>query len=613
MRNFRVFLSSPGDVAEERLRAHEILQMLPQEPAWRGRISIEIVRWDNPYSPTPMYANLTPQDAVNQHLPKPSECDLVVLILWSRFGTPLKRPLKPDRSCYLSGTEWEYEDAAAGRVPTLVYRRISDPQVSLRDPEYSEKKRQLELVDAFFKRFTEPGGAATGGYIPYNDVTEFKDKFRRLIEGSIRQALDATISSLSQAVTASEPPMLAIVDRLSRELEAKEREIAALRHILILKSNPVQSRPDEYRPGRDIDPRQSHMVNVEVADLDRAEVEALPRDPAVIAVAPAIPMKLIEPVASADALAETLVSAWGVTAVGADTSPYTGRGIVVALIDTGIDAAHPAFHGLTIIQRDFTEEGNGDRHGHGTHFAGTVFGRSVDGMRIGVAPGVERALIAKVVGSRGVSSDAVLLGLNWAIEQGANVIAMSLRFDMLMLQRHFRELSSLPSITEARPLEAFRSNVRLFEALFELARNRSSIRPAPFVILAAAGNESQRDVNPNAVSSVSSPAADVVSVAALGRDLRISPFSNVGATVAAPGEQIPSARAGGGLKISSGTSMAAAHVAGVAALWAERLAAGGLSTSDLSAQLLGSASRGALPSEFDPFDVGAGIARAPRP
>ena len=60
-------------------------------------------------------------------------------------------------------------------------------------------------------------------------------------------------------------------------------------------------------------------------------------------------------------------------------SPFTGLGIVVAVLDTGIDATHPAFAGVTLVKKNFTTEAAGDLHGHGTHCAGTIFGRDVSG------------------------------------------------------------------------------------------------------------------------------------------------------------------------------------------------------------------------------------------
>jgi Domain of unknown function (DUF4062) len=210
MRNFRIFLSSPGDVAEERKEAHQILTTLPEEPAWRGRISIEVARWDNPRSPTPMYANFSPQEAVNLHLPKPSESELVVLILWSRFGTPLSYPLKADNTQYLSGTEWEYEDAIRARVPVLLFRRTSEPYVPLRDREYAEKSRQFELVEKFFEQFSSPTGLS-GGIIQYDSLVDFKDKFRGIVESVVRQFIERT--------TATQTSLFNTVEQLTLSLK----------------------------------------------------------------------------------------------------------------------------------------------------------------------------------------------------------------------------------------------------------------------------------------------------------------------------------------------------------------------------------------------------------
>ncbi len=118
--------------------------------------------------------------------------------------------------------------------------------------------------------------------------------------------------------------------------------------------------------------------------------------------------------------------------------------------------------------------------------------------------------------------------------------------------------------------------------------------------------------------AVSPPAIaeGIISVAALGQGnhgFTVAPFSNTGANVSGPGVGVLSARVGGGLRTLSGTSMATPHVAGVAALWAGKIKASGvLNSLQLTARLIGSAGTEALESGLDPFDIGAGLVRAPQ-
>jgi subtilisin family serine protease len=360
-------------------------------------------------------------------------------------------------------------------------------------------------------------------------------------------------------------------------------------------------------------------VSVEVDDIDTHTIPALARNAEVLAIAPVVPMKLIAPVEVQDTVqsaADTV--AWGVKAVGADTSPFSGDGIVAAVLDTGIDASHPALEGANIIQKDFTGEGNGDQHGHGTHCAGTIFGRDTNGTRIGVAPGVKRALIGKVLGAQGGSSQQITRAIQWAVDNCANVISMSLGIDFPgLVERLQDEAGFPPALATSRALEGYRANVQLFERLASLVRAQGAFAQAT-IIVAAAGNESQRDEDPNFEIAVSPPAVaeGVVSVAAVGegdQGLTVAPFSNTGANVSGPGVQIVSARTGGGLTAMSGTSMATPHVAGVAALWAEKIATTSpLSALQLTARLIASSTTEGLEAGLDPFDIGAGLVRAPQ-
>jgi subtilisin family serine protease len=359
-------------------------------------------------------------------------------------------------------------------------------------------------------------------------------------------------------------------------------------------------------------------LSIEVEEIERREVPALAREKNVTAIAPAVPMRLIEPVAKSQADPASIQgTAWGVRAVGADSSPFTGKGVVVAVLDTGIDASHPAFAGMKLEQKNFTTEEDGDTHGHGTHCAGTIFGRTTDGVRIGVAPGVERALIGKVLGKGGGGTEEISLAIDWAMKNGANVISMSFGMDFPDYVRRLQEDEGLPlRLAVSRALEGYRETVLLFESL---ASGIST--PAPFiqpmVLVGAAGNASRRNENPIFEIAVEPPAVarGFISVAALGEGiggLTVGEFSNTRAIVSGPGVDVVSAAAGGGFASMSGTSMAAPHVAGVAALWAEQLKSGGrLDVRELNARLIGSCTKEGLKAGFDPTDVGAGLVRAP--
>ena len=130
----RVFVSSPGDVAEERLIAKRILDRLADEFAPVAKI--ESIFWEH----EPLLASETFQTQIV----RPSETDIVVCILWSRLGTRLPRQFThADGTPYNSGTEFEFDDALEGRrqhgMPDLlVYRKTAEPLVSLKDTQAAQ-------------------------------------------------------------------------------------------------------------------------------------------------------------------------------------------------------------------------------------------------------------------------------------------------------------------------------------------------------------------------------------------------------------------------------------------------------------------------------------------
>lgn len=386
----------------------------------------------------------------------------------------------------------------------------------------------------------------------------------------------------------------------------------------------ILSTPSKPRAGRrKIAPaglESPQPPKVDVSALDPKTAADVASKKSVKAVAPVIPMKMIAPV-SLDNEGPAVMAAeavtWGIKAVGANTSPFNGDGIVVAVLDSGIDPTHPAFNGVELVRQNFTKEGDDDTDGHGTHCAGTIFGRDVDGTRIGVATGVKKAFIGKVLGKGGGGSDQVVQAIQWAVNGGAHVISMSLGIDFPGYVKELEDEGIPTELATSMALEDYRLNILLFERFASFISAQNAFLGTS-VLFAAAGNESRRQIDPDFEIAVSPPAvADgFVSVAALGTSpegFTVAPFSNWGARVSGPGVGIISAKIGGGLTSQNGTSMATPHVAGVAALWAQKLSASGeLNGKLLADKLIGNATTNGIKPGFTPRNVGAGMVQAPQ-
>ena len=226
---------------------------------------------------------------------------------------------------------------------------------------------------------------------------------------------------------------------------------------------------------------------------------------------------------------------WGVNRVRAPAAwDYTdGKGVRVAVIDTGIDLGHPDLigkvdGGYSAIAKTENPEDYADDQGHGTHVAATIAAKRDDKGVVGVAPGA-RLYSIKVLDAEGSGNlSDVIDGIVWAANNDMQVVNMSLGapIDSPAMQRAVR-----------------------------YARGKGA------VIVAAAGNSG---------GSVGFPGAyeDVIAVAAADYRDQVAPFSSRGPEVdfIAPGVDVVSAKMGGGLVSYSGTSMAAPHVAGMAAL-----------------------------------------------
>ncbi|MEM8971036.1 MAG: S8 family serine peptidase [Pseudomonadota bacterium] len=374
----------------------------------------------------------------------------------------------------------------------------------------------------------------------------------------------------------------------------------------------------DFRGNVSIDNLPAPKVSIEkgVSDNDIAEFNL---DPAVYVHGPEMPIRLIE--ASTTASEKVSRDAWGIAEIGANKSQHDGAGVKVAVLDTGIEAHHPAFRGMRLIEEDYTDEGNGDTNGHGTHCAGTIFGRDIDQTRIGVAPGIDTALIGKILKKNGLGDSGMIFrGIEWALENNADVISMSVALDFPGTVKSMTKKGWPVDLATSHALTRYRANLRMFDAIMAKVRARAAFDEGS-VLIAATGNQSRRDVAQHLKIDVALPgAADgVISVGALGRDndgrLSVADFSNTAADVTAPGVAVKSAKTGGGLVDKDGTSMACPHVAGVAALWWQALrneeTDGKTTAQTVMAQLVATASRDMLKSPAHKADVGRGCVSAP--
>jgi len=218
IRLIRVFLSSPGDVAQERALAQQVIDNLVHDPLLRDRVALRAVAWDKRDSRTPMLATLTPQEAINQGLPKPSECDIVIVILWARMGTPLPAEYtKPDGSRYQSGTEYEFLDAMTAarnskerpaQPQVVVYRRKEDVSLKPSDPDFMQKFEQWQRVQDFFQQFRTADGSITGGYNEYTTPDDFRADFENDLKVIISRLLEVPASAAQPSMSPPEvtPP-----------------------------------------------------------------------------------------------------------------------------------------------------------------------------------------------------------------------------------------------------------------------------------------------------------------------------------------------------------------------------------------------------------------------
>lgn len=224
---------------------------------------------------------------------------------------------------------------------------------------------------------------------------------------------------------------------------------------------------------------------------------------------------------------------WGLKTVGAESAwqKTKGKGVKVAVLDTGIDSDHPDLKPNLKAYMDFTgsKYGPEDQQGHGSHCAGIIAGSQNNRGMIGIAPEVD-LYSAKVLGDDGTGGfDSIVKGIRWAMEQKVDIISMSLG-------------------TSTKPPESVHTLIKQAVA-------------QGIIILAATGNENGKVCWPAMYD-------EVIAVSAIDNNLQRASFSNYGIKneITAPGVNIVSTYKNAMYARLSGTSMATPLVAGAAAL-----------------------------------------------
>ena len=221
MRQLQIFISSPGDVFEERAIAQRVIERLQSEYA--GRVVLQPILWEH----EPLVASSTFQEQII----RPSETDVVVSILWSRLGTRLPKGFaREDGSRYDSGTEYEFEDAIAGfrknRKPDLlVYRKTAPPSVRLDDEEeLLERLQQKKKLDEFVSRWFHD--KAEGTLIAAFHAFDSPSDFESLLEAHLHKLIERKLPDTGAA--AGEAPAVWKQGSPFRGLHAFEFEHAPI-------------------------------------------------------------------------------------------------------------------------------------------------------------------------------------------------------------------------------------------------------------------------------------------------------------------------------------------------------------------------------------------------
>lgn len=215
----QIFLSSPGDVTHQRSVVRTAIEAVSRDPLVAARCRLDVVAWDTPDSSIPLSASVTPQVSINQHLTWPRDCDLTIVLLWGRLGTPLPKSMaRANGSVFESGTVWELEDAKAGGKPVWIYRKMPPPNAPINDPSIDELRRQFQALERFLDGTRGPDGSIHSGMQEFSSDQELAARVQEHLRHYLAHRYPA--GSLAETVAAA-------ADAARKELQQRHDQAAA--------------------------------------------------------------------------------------------------------------------------------------------------------------------------------------------------------------------------------------------------------------------------------------------------------------------------------------------------------------------------------------------------
>lgn len=194
MKKIRLFISSPGDVQQERLIAKKVIANLNR--IYSQYVELETVMWED----LPLEATASFQDGINYFLGK-APIDIAVFILWSRLGSRLGQSYKkPDGTEYQSGTEYEFDMMHAlweqtKRPKIMVYVKDAEPQyTNLSLGDIQEALEQKNLLQNFIeKNFRDRETGTNYAYWQFDKQQTFEKRLRTHLARLIHEQIGENV------------------------------------------------------------------------------------------------------------------------------------------------------------------------------------------------------------------------------------------------------------------------------------------------------------------------------------------------------------------------------------------------------------------------------------